>query len=327
MLEPLGTFGNAAILIISLIALSRASNTTISNSVKAAELTNLTKTSIGFILIAISTSLPELFIAIFAVLEPLNAAVSVGNVLGSNIANVCLVLGVTLFVASIAYKKNAKTIKEMAEEEWGSLHFGLLIASIVPLVLLYLGYASRFVGAILLSIFVYYMYRLSRHSAKSERTRQKYRKMDLLKYIFLTILGATIVVLCSFFIVDSASFLASSFGLPKVLIGATVVALGTSIPELATSLESVRKGLVNLALGNIVGSCFINITIVLGVTLIASPFSTEVAPFSEIAFFSLIANLLIWYFLVNKNLGRREGLILLLLYVLFMVVTISSLTG
>ena len=329
MLESLGIYGNAAILIIALIALSRASNISISNSIKAAESTNLTKTSIGFILIAVSTSLPELFIALFAVLEPANVAVSIGNVLGSNIANICLVLGACIIVAALAYKRNAKTISEMAEEEWGSLHFGLLVASIIPLVLLYLGYASRVVGVILLSIFVYYMYKLAKVRVKSETTsmKMKPKKLQVLKYTALTILGAIIVVLCAFFIVDSASFLAVSVGFPKVLIGATVVAIGTSIPELATSLDSVKRGYVNLALGNIVGSCFINITAILGVTLLASPLIVEVESFSEIAIFSLIANLLLWYFLVNRRIGRREGFMLLFLYALFIIVTISSLAG
>lgn len=324
MFEQLGILPNLIILIIALIALSKASNVAISNSIKVAESTSLSKTSVGFILVAFSTSMPELFIAIFAVLNPEDVAVSVGNVLGSNIVNICLVLGICFVVIASAYRTNLQTIAEMAEEEWGSLHFGLLVASIIPLGLLYLGYVSRIVGAILLAVFVYYMYQLSKVKIASDQP-SNVKNNSSWRYTALTIIGALLVVLCAYFIVDSSSFLATTVGIPKVVIGATIVAFGTSVPELATSLDSVKRGHVNLALGNVVGSCFINITAILGVTLIASPLVIDIGAFSEIVIFSLIANLLLWYFLVKKKIARQEGLLLLLLYVLFLAISISSL--
>jgi cation:H+ antiporter len=327
VLEQLGLLGNAVILIIALIALSKASSVTISNSIKTAETRNLTKTSVGFVLIAFSTSLPELFIAVFAVLEPEGVGVSIGNVLGSNIVNICLVLGICLIVvAALRQPKNAKTMAEMAEEEWGSLHFGLLVASMIPLALLYLGYASRLLGIVLLGVFFFYMYKLAKTGAKSEDAPNVEKKL-VWKYTLFTILGALAVALSAFFIVDSASFLAASAGIPKVIVGATVVAFGTSIPELATSLDSVKRGHLDLALGNIVGSCFINVTAILGVTLVASPVNINTGAFFEIAIFSLIANLLLWYFLANKKIGHREGIVLLAVYVLFLVTSLSNVIG
>lgn len=323
MFEQLGVIGNIAVLILALILLSRASNVAISNSIKLSEATGLTKTSVGFILIAFSTSLPELLIAIFAVLQPDSVGVSIGNVIGSNIVNICLVLGICFVIVASTYRKNLRTISEMAEEEWGSLHFGLLVASIVPLVLLYISFASRIIGIFLLAIFVYYMYRLSKAKKPLEEISVVKNKTVARKYTALSVLGAAGVTLSAFLIVESASFLATSIGIPTIVIGATIVAFGTSIPELATSLDSIKKGHVNLALGNIVGSCFINITCILGITLLASPFAVDASAFSEIIIFSLIANLLLWYFLASRKIGRREGIILLFLYAVFLAVSFS----
>jgi cation:H+ antiporter len=325
LFEQLGVIGNVAVLVVTLIVLSQASNLAISNSIKVAEVTSLSKTSVGFILVAFATSLPELLIAIFAVLDPSKVGVSIGNVLGSNIVNICLVLGVSfIFIASV-YRDNVRTISEMAEEEWGSLNFGLLVASIVPLVLLYIGYASRLIGGVLLAIFLYYMYRLAKTKTPSGLTYvHDHRKSVVYKYTALSILGALGVVLCAYLIVESASFLARSVNIPAVVIGATIVAFGTSIPELATSMDSIKKNHANLALGNIVGSCFINITAILGVTLIASPLAINISAFSRIALFSLIANLLLAYFLASRRIGRLEGLILLFLYAVFIAVSLLN---
>jgi cation:H+ antiporter len=213
----------------------------------------------------------------------------------------------------------------MAKEEIGSLHFGLFIASIVPLALLYIGYASRFIGIILLVFFIFYMYQLSRLKTPREATPSGAEKQHLRKYASLSVLGAVGVVACAYFIVESASYLALSIGIPRLVIGATVIAFGTSIPELATSINSVKKGYLGLALGNIVGSCFINITCILGVTLISSPLSIDVSAFSNVAIFALMANLLLWYFLSSERIGRREGAILLFMYALFLAVGLGGL--
>jgi cation:H+ antiporter len=211
----------------------------------------------------------------------------------------------------------------MAKEELGSLYFGLFIASIVPLALIYIGYASRFVGVLLLVIFVYYMFQLSKARTPTEQSLSKTEKNKLGKYVTLTILGAVGVVICAYFIVESSTFLAGSVGIPPLVIGATVVAFGTSVPELSTSIGAVKKGHLELALGNIIGSCFMNITLILGITLVASSLTINMSAFSNVALFSLITNLLLWYFLSNERVGRREGMVMLFLYVLFIAISLG----
>jgi cation:H+ antiporter len=168
------------------------------------------------------------------------------------------------------------------------------------------------------------MIQLSRvRKPKDEASLGKERR-KLHHYAFLALVGASGVISSAFFIVDSASYIAVSAGVPSVIIGATIVAFGTSIPELVTSISSARKGHFNLALGSIVGSCFINITFILGVALVVSSLTLSITAFSNLVLFSLITNLFLWYFLSSERMSWREGAVLLVLYVMFLIVSLSS---
>jgi cation:H+ antiporter len=299
---------------------------TIRNSVKISDITGFGKTTIGFVLVGFSTSLPELSVSVFAVANPENVGVSIGNVLGSNIVNIALVLGVCILIVVLRRPRYPSFLLTLAKEEMGSLNFGLFIASIIPLALLYIGYASRFVGVLLVGIFVYYMIQL----ARANKTRGESKELPiseknrLRRYALLALVGASVVIATAFFIVESSSFIATSIGIPRVIIGATIVAFGTSIPEFATSVSSARKGHFDLALGNIVGSGFINITLILGVALMASPLTVNIAAFSNLVMFSLIINLFLWYFLGNERISWREGVLLIALYAIFLVISFGS---
>ncbi|MBS7621935.1 sodium:calcium antiporter, partial [Candidatus Bathyarchaeota archaeon] len=189
----------------------------------------------------------------------------------------------------------------------------------VPLTLLYIGFASRVIGIILLAIFIFYVYQLSKVRRIREEGSLGEERRKLPAYAFFALLGIALVVVSSYFIVDSATFIADSVGIPKVVIGATVVAFGTSLPELATSIDATQKGHMDLALGNIVGSCFINITCILGAALVSASLAVNMAAFSQLIMFSLITNLLLWYFLSSERISWREGAILLIMYAVFLV--------
>ena len=324
MFEELGLLGNLLILIVALFALNQTSNLTIKHSVRIAGATGLGKATVGFILVAFSTSLPELFVAIFAIMEPENVGISIGNVLGSNIANIGLVLGIIFVLIALKYSDNAKFLPAMVKEETRGLHFALLVASVIPLALLYIGSARQIIGISLLLVFIYNIYRLSKTRNSIAGPSLQGEKNKLKKYILMAVLGSAGVVASSYFIVETAPYLATTVGVPKVVIGATVIAIGTSLPELVTSLGSIKKGHADLALGNIVGSCFMNVTLILGVTLVAAPFSVDIAIFSKLIIFSLIANLFLSIFLSNEKIGWQEGAIFLFIYCLFLVTSISS---
>lgn len=315
---------NALILLASLLVLDKASHLTITNSVKVADMTGFGKTTIGFILLAFSTSLPELSVAIFSAIGGGAIGVAIGNALGSNIVNVCLILGVCVLLGTLRNSKATGLVPFMTKEEIGSLHFGLFVASIVPLSLMYIGYASRFIGVILLTIFILYTYQLSKVKIIKEEEPLGEERQNLHRYTFLIFIGAASVVASSYFIVDSATYIALKIGVPYIIIGSTIVALGTSVPELATSIEATKQGHLNLAFGNIIGSCFINITCILGVTLVASQLTVNIAAFSDLAMFSLIANLFLWYFLSSEKISWREGSVLLFFYLLFLAISFGG---
>ena len=323
MLEQLGVFGNIAVLVAALVILIRASSLAIANAVNLASVTGLGKTKVGFMLVAFSTSLPELFVVVFALMNPSTIGISVGNVLGSNIVNICLILGASFLLMAWKYPDSVGFFTRMAREEVGDLNFGIFIASIVPLILLYLGYASQIVGVLLIGLFFFDMYGLARKRETVEEISLEAEKRQRGKYLTKAFIGIVGIVACAYFIVESASVLAGGAGIPPVIIGSTIVAFGTSIPELATSLGSVNKGFLDLAVGNVVGSCFLNITLILGLTFLLAPFNVDISSFSDLIIFSLIVNILLWYMMQNTKVGKREGTILLAIYFIFLAVSFT----
>ena len=324
VLEQLGIIGNIIVLVISLGVLIRASSLTITNSVNLASVTGLGKTKVGFLLVAFSTSLPELFVATFAIVDQATVGISVGNILGSNIMNICLILGIGFLIMAVKYPESAGFFTKMTRDEVGNLNFGIFVASIVPLLLLYFGYATQIMGVILIGLFIYNMYDLVRKRETVQQISDTAEKSEHKKYIIKSIVGIIGVVSASFFIIESASFLALIAGIPPIIVGATVVAFGTSFPELVTSVDSVRKGFMDLALGNVIGSCFINITLILGLTFILAPLNVNISAFSDLILFSLIANIVLGYIIQNSSIGKRQGITLLIIYAIFIVVSVGQ---
>jgi len=153
-------------------------------------------------------------------------------------------------------------------------------------------------------------------------------KENLKRYLLLTIAGALGVVLSAYFLVESAVDIATSAGLSEEVIGATIIAFGTSLPELTLGLKSILRGHTGLAFGNIIGSSFVNITLILGITffvpwIIGSPIVLRIDVFQGLVIFSIVTNLFFWYFLSRERIGWREGLIFLFIYALFIAATLG----
>jgi cation:H+ antiporter len=144
-------------------------------------------------------------------------------------------------------------------------------------------------------------------------------------YLFLTFLGAAGVVISSFFFINSASNIANSVGIRAITVGSTVVAFGTSVPVLVVSVGLIRKKHLDIAIGNIVGNCFMHTTLILGIPLLASSLNVNVvAAFSDLVVFSVITSLFLWYFLSSEKIGWREGALLLVLYALFLIISFNG---
>jgi cation:H+ antiporter len=327
------------IIAVSFVALNWASNLAINNAVKVANVTQLGKTAVGFSMIAFSTSLPELTVAFIAALSG-GAALSVGNVLGSNIVNICVIVGLASILLYLKSRKKYGSqngsselcvIPVFAKSELSSIHFGLFISSIIPMILIYIKTATWIVGLVLISIFVVYMYQLSKVRMPSENGEVTQEDKNKLKrYLFFTILGALAVVGSAYFLVESAVSIAQTIGIPQTVIGATIIAFGTSLPELTLDLKAFLRGHPALAFGDIIGSSFINITLILGVTLfvpalVGSPLSMNMVVFQNLIIFSIITNLFFWYFLSREKIGWKEGAMFLFVYALFLATTLGAL--
>ena len=325
---------NVLIIGISFLALNWASNLSINNAVKVAKITQLGKTAVGFSLIAFSTSLPELTVACISVFSG-GTSLSVGNVLGSNIVNISVIVGLAAILLYLRSRRRPAVPNEInvlqgfAKTELSSIHFGLFISSIIPLALIYINAATWVVGIVLITIFVVYIYQLSKVRMPSENGLVTVEeKASLRRFVLLTILGALGVVISAYFLVESAVAIAQGVGVPQTVIGATIVAFGTSLPEITLDLKSFLRGHPGLALGDIIGSSFMNITLILGITLfvpvlVGSQVTLNMSVFQNLVLFSIFVNLFFWYFLSRERIGWREGALFLFIYGLFLVTTLG----
>jgi cation:H+ antiporter len=332
---------NILVIAVSFVVLNFASNIAIDNAIKVASITRLGKTSVGFSIIAFSTSLPELTVAFIAAFSG-GAALSIGNVLGSNIVNIALIVGLAAFLVFIIGQRRTKgtetavtdynIVPTFAKSELNSIYFGLFISSIIPIVLIYFASAAWFVGLVLIAIFIAYMFKLSkvRIPEENQATVTSEEKGKLNRYLTFTVVGALGVVASAYFLVESAVFIAQTAGLSEQVIGATVIAVGTSLPEITLDLKAILRGHSGLAFGDIIGSSFVNITLILGVTLfvpvlVGSQVVFRADVFQNLVLFSIITNLIFWYFLTRGQIGKKEGAVFLLIYTLFIITTIGAL--
>jgi len=302
------------LLAIGIILLGGASGIVVSNVIAISSKRRLRKSILSYLLVAFSTSLPELSVAINAIIIG-NMSVSLGDLLGSNITNITLIIGACLLLATLARSSKGKiTFKEEDTREFRS---GLMILSIMLLILLYLEYVSRLIGVLLLGVFFGYSYFLLR-KRKEDKEDIPNNNLDqrVGKELLFTFAGVICIIVGARLTVESAIEIATFFGIPSSIIGATLVALGTSLPELVVDAKAAVKGHFEIAMGDIVGSCFLNTTLILGLLVTFTPFKINILVLSDLILFSVISNLILWYFIDNKKLGSREGLILLIIYII-----------
>ena len=183
-----------------------------------------------------------------------------------------------------------------------------------------------FILFLLFGVFIYYAIKekIGIHVLKNKDNNYKNtsKPTKIYKSLFLLILGFLGVLIGSNFIIESASNIAKILGISEFVIGSTIIALGASLPELATTWEATKEGHKNLAIGNVIGESCIYVTLILGLVIMISPIRVEMAQFSELIFFVFLSTILFWAFLGSwgrRKIGRFEGIILLVLYLLFIL--------
>lgn len=266
---------------------------------------------IGLTIVAMGTSAPEAAVSITASFTG-NADITIGNILGSNILNILVILGLAALFTSIKVAKSTIRVE---------IPFVIGISAVI-LLLGRDGMVSRLDGVILWVLFLVYMGYLFWMAKKgnADDVEEINTNRAIWKSVLLGIIGLVLIIFGSDFAVEGASRLAQMMGLSERLIGLTIVALGTSLPELCTSVVAARRGNADIAIGNIVGSNIFNILFVVGTAALVNPIPFAGAFITDSLIAIATAALLLLLTLRHKKLTRTGGIIMLVCYVAYFFV-------
>ena len=269
---------------------------------------------VGLTIVAFGTSAPEAAVSITSAFAGTNA-ISLGNVIGSNIFNILAVVGVSALLGTLTVDKIL--IKR---------DFPFLVVSTIGLLLIAIifGELSRLCGIIFLIIIVTYVYVLVQEArADKEAMSQEIEvKLTIPKAMAYIVIGIAGIIIGSNWVVDSASYIASVFGLSDVLIGLTIVAIGTSLPELVTSVTALKKGENGIVIGNVLGSSIFNILFILGISSAIMPLPIAPEMVSDIGLMTVITIIGAAFAYTKNEVDKKEGAVLVALFILYMAFVI-----
>ena len=303
---------SAALLVIGLVMLCFGGNWLVSGGVGIAKKLRISNLVIGLTIVAYGTSTPELAASIAAAGD--HGAIILGNIVGSNIANVGMVIGVSAILIPIAIQKSVFR-KEIP----------IMLGVSLLLVLLSIdGELSQYDGALLLvglGVFAFFTFRdaLKQRTTTQDNSENTQNNIYV-KYFGLIGIGIVVLYIGAILTVDNAVIIASEFGLSEKLIGLTVIAIGTSLPELITSIIAIRKGHSDVGIGNIIGSNIYNILMIMGVGAALGGVLTTSDVYVDYAIM-IIFSLSLLIGLKTKIINRTMGVILTAGYVLYLVTT------
>ncbi|MDO4492032.1 MAG: calcium/sodium antiporter [Lachnospiraceae bacterium] len=293
------------ILLIGFLLLVKGADWFVDGTAGLAKKMGIPQLVIGLTIVAMGTSLPETSVSITAALKG-NAEIAVGNVVGSNILNVLLILGVTSFIRPLTLEKSTVQME---------IPFMIFVTCVLLGCGISDGKLTFLEGILFLVLFIGYLgYLFLLSKVDKGKEEDGIPELPLWHGIVFILLGLLMVIIGSEFVVKSASAVAEDLGISDRIIGLTIVAFGTSLPELVTSVTAARKGNAGIAIGNIVGSNIYNILVILGVTTLIAPaaFASQFLIDTAMAAF---AGILLWMCTRRvKQLRWNTGLAMLLCY-------------
>ena len=299
-----------SLLIFGLTVLIIGGNLLLKAAVSISLRFGIPKLLIGMTVVSLATSAPELIVSIKSAIKG-SPDLAISNVLGSNIANLGLVLGITILFSPINISKS------VYKKEWPIMMFSAIYFLIVILD----GVISKIEGGILVCFLVITISALIKLRDKSEVELENSGEDSFLKSLIVLFFGGLFLYYGSEWFIDGAIMLADSFGISERIIGITVVSVGTSIPELVTSLVAVLNKEKSISLGNLLGSNIFNVFAVLGITSLVTPLSVldkSIINYDIYVMLFFAAMILPLIFFPKKLvLGRKEGLIILLFYTVY----------
>ena len=286
-------------------------------AVAVAEKMKMPQIVIGLTIVAMGTSMPEFCVSLVSALKG-TTDLAVGNIVGSNIFNTLLIVGVSAWVAPMTILKS--TIRK-------DIPFALF-ASVILLVMCLDGNISRLDAGILFVLFLVFMYVTLKGAktkdddttAKTDSIEDNKKPMATWLSIVWIIVGLACLIGGSNLFVEGATKVAEHIGVSEAVIGLTIVAGGTSLPELATSVVSARKGNSGIAIGNVLGSNVFNILAILGVAGVITPMHLQGITMLDLSMM-VVSTLLVWLFSFTKyKIARWEGIVLTIVFIGYMVV-------
>lgn len=303
------------LLVVGFIILIKGADIFVDGASSIAGNFKISKMLIGLTIVAFGTSAPEFAVSVKSLISG-NGDIVLGNVIGSNILNILLILGISSLFHFLNVKNN--TVKK-------ELPITLLITTLFAVLLSDHLFDSNITNAFTRSdgivlllfflVFIYYLISMARNKVDDDQN-EKYMSMP--KSIMYTILGLACIIVGSNFVVDSASSLAAIIGISEKMISLTVIAFGTSLPELVTSVTATKKGEYDIAIGNVVGSNIFNIGMVIGLPVaIFGGISDITFNYIDLIVMLLSAFLLFIFSFKDRKISKKEGIAFLILFVIY----------
>ena len=299
---------NYILLLVGFVCLIKGADVFVESSSNIARKFNIPSIIIGMTIVAMGTSAPELSVSINSSLAGMND-MSIANVVGSNIFNILVGIGVSALVSNLKIS-NYKDV------------FTLLGVSILLLLSVIDGNLSFLNGIVLLLVFAYFIYNMIRGAKNNKEEVEEQSNKPLWLTIILGILGLGAVVWGGDLVVNSASAIAMQLGMSENLVGLTIVAVGTSLPEFVTSVIATKKGELDMAVGNILGSNIFNILLILGCASVINPMVVSTVALMDVLFMVISVVLFVLVTYKNKTVSRKLGIPMVLTYVLYIIITI-----
>ncbi len=313
-------FLNILLLIVGFAALVKGADFFVDGSSALARTFKVPGVIIGLTIVALGTSAPELAVSTSAAIQGANE-IALSNVVGSNIFNLLMVLGVCAIIRPIPIEKVILKRDFPLSIIVTAVLFGVLA---IPLftgkaqwtapVSTVVSEVSRPIGIGLLVIFVAYMAFLIYVSRKNPTEDDLAENMPVWNSLLLILIGLACIVIGGQLVVENAKSIAAAFGMSETLIGLTVVALGTSLPELVTSIVAARKGEHGMAVGNVVGSNIFNLMFILGISSTIHPVAVNLASVTDLAIL-VVVSVAAYIFSLTNKISRIEGVLMVLMYI------------